>query len=72
MIHSVGSFRSLPRWYLLDKAYFSVRVPARNRWYTQGKPFEELVKGQCINIRAGLRDTKELGTADHPRGVSNS
>jgi hypothetical protein len=49
-----------------------IRVPARNRWYTQGKPFEELVKGQFINIRAGLRETKELGTADHPRGVSNS
>lgn len=48
------------------------RVPARNRWYTQGKQFGELVKGQYITIRAGPREAKELGTAEHPRGASNS
>lgn len=49
-----------------------VRVPARNRWYTQGKQFEELVKGQLVTIRAGLRETKELRTAKHPRGEATA
>lgn len=39
---------------------------------TLSKQFEELVKGQFITIMAGLRETKELGTAKHPRGASNS